>query len=358
MTLIAPIQGVVTKARHELRESLDTAAIVDTGIVRTFDDGGDTELIYKDDKDRTTQITKDGALNVPAATFLNLTDTPGAYAGAGSQLVRVNAGATALEFVSGVAIDPTAFHDGGDSFGADAVVGTNDAFDFSLEVGGVDVVKLERPGAGVGTFLYNLSGSPTQIRSFDFASWRMNSSARNTMSFRNQLATSRTILSMESTSLGTGGLSIQNASFVSSGIFEQNALAVFADGSLASLNVGTSGAIPMQMFTDSTLRATLLAGANTLQGNSGFTLEGGAGVDTLTLSGGASPASLIQIGIASEKIGLYGVTAVVRPGGWTITNDAADRTFDANATSVDELADVVATLIRDMAALGATGAVA
>lgn len=34
---------------------------------------------------------------------------------------------------------------------------------------------------------------------------------------------------------------------------------------------------------------------------------------------------------------------------YTITNDSTDRTFDANSTTVAELADVLATLIRDLA---------
>ena len=34
---------------------------------------------------------------------------------------------------------------------------------------------------------------------------------------------------------------------------------------------------------------------------------------------------------------------------YTITNDTTDRTYDANATSAAELADVLATLIRDLA---------
>ncbi|MBK8810741.1 MAG: hypothetical protein IPN69_08435 [Acidobacteria bacterium] len=33
---------------------------------------------------------------------------------------------------------------------------------------------------------------------------------------------------------------------------------------------------------------------------------------------------------------------------YTVTNDTADRTFDANATTIDELADVVATIIDDL----------
>lgn len=59
-----------------------------------------------------------------------------------------------------------------------------------------------------------------------------------------------------------------------------------------------------------------------------------------------------------SNVGFYGVAPVTRSSGWTITNDVTDRNFDANAGSVTELADVVATLIRDVAATGLIGAVA
>ena len=36
------------------------------------------------------------------------------------------------------------------------------------------------------------------------------------------------------------------------------------------------------------------------------------------------------------------------PGSYTLSNDTTDRTFNADATTIDELADVVATLIRDL----------
>ena len=55
-------------------------------------------------------------------------------------------------------------------------------------------------------------------------------------------------------------------------------------------------------------------------------------------------------------MGLYGVTAVARSAGWTITNDQTDRAFDADTVAVAELADVVATLITDLAATGIIGA--
>ena len=51
-------------------------------------------------------------------------------------------------------------------------------------------------------------------------------------------------------------------------------------------------------------------------------------------------------------VGFYGVTPVVRSSAYTVTNGVTDRTYDANATSVDELADVLATLIADLKLTG------
>jgi len=56
------------------------------------------------------------------------------------------------------------------------------------------------------------------------------------------------------------------------------------------------------------------------------------------------------------NIGLYGVVPVARSPGWTITNDLVDRLFDADLTSLNEVADLLATLITDLAATGIIGA--
>jgi hypothetical protein len=52
------------------------------------------------------------------------------------------------------------------------------------------------------------------------------------------------------------------------------------------------------------------------------------------------------------KLGFFGVTPAVRPSAYTPTNVSADRSFDANSTSMDELADVLGTLIADLQTLG------
>jgi hypothetical protein len=53
-----------------------------------------------------------------------------------------------------------------------------------------------------------------------------------------------------------------------------------------------------------------------------------------------------------STVGFYGVTPVTRASAYTPTNVTPDRAYDADATTVAELADVVGTLIADLQALG------
>jgi hypothetical protein len=54
-------------------------------------------------------------------------------------------------------------------------------------------------------------------------------------------------------------------------------------------------------------------------------------------------------------LGLYGATPVAQSAAYTPTNVTTDRSYDANATTVDELADVLGTLIADLQATGIIG---
>ena len=54
-------------------------------------------------------------------------------------------------------------------------------------------------------------------------------------------------------------------------------------------------------------------------------------------------------------VGFYGVAPVVRSATYTPSNVTTDRTFDANATSLDEVADVLGTLINDLKLTGIIG---
>lgn len=51
-------------------------------------------------------------------------------------------------------------------------------------------------------------------------------------------------------------------------------------------------------------------------------------------------------------LGVFGRTPSAEPAGFTITNGALDHTFNADVTSLDELADIVYTIILKLASLG------
>ena len=56
---------------------------------------------------------------------------------------------------------------------------------------------------------------------------------------------------------------------------------------------------------------------------------------------------------ALQKLGLWGKTPVSRGPAWTITNVSTDRSYDANATTIDELADALGTLVAELQNCGA-----
>jgi hypothetical protein len=63
-----------------------------------------------------------------------------------------------------------------------------------------------------------------------------------------------------------------------------------------------------------------------------------------------------KIGTATtQKLGFWNKTPVVQPSAYTITNDTVDRSLDCNSTSLDEVADVLGTLIKDLQSVGFVG---
>jgi len=84
--------------------------------------------------------------------------------------------------------------------------------------------------------------------------------------------------------------------------------------------------------------------------------------DTQTI-GGAKTFTLkvtcsdeLQIGGALNHdgltVGFYGVAPTARAAAYTITNVTPDRAYNANATTIDEIADVLGTVIADLQAVG------
>ncbi len=58
------------------------------------------------------------------------------------------------------------------------------------------------------------------------------------------------------------------------------------------------------------------------------------------------------LGVAHEADGTLKYTPT---GTYTPTNVSTDRSYDANATTIDELADVLGTLIADLKSIGLIG---
>jgi hypothetical protein len=68
------------------------------------------------------------------------------------------------------------------------------------------------------------------------------------------------------------------------------------------------------------------------------------------LVAGTTPTEVLKVDRAggNTRVSFHGVTPLARPSAYTITNSVSDRSYDANATDVAELADVLATLITDL----------
>lgn len=91
-----------------------------------------------------------------------------------------------------------------------------------------------------------------------------------------------------------------------------NSAALWTNANLASGLSLVAGAGPLRFFSANTLRATFLA-TGELQGDAGLTIQGGAGVHTLTLVGGAGVASTLRLAlVAGDLIGFHGATAVAQ----------------------------------------------
>jgi hypothetical protein len=81
---------------------------------------------------------------------------------------------------------------------------------------------------------------------------------------------------------------------------------------------------------------------------------------SVTIADGASiivgSTNGLKIGTAiTQKLGFFNATPVVQSAAYTVTNVTTDRTYNANSYTMDEIADVLGTLITDLKALGLIG---
>ena len=60
----------------------------------------------------------------------------------------------------------------------------------------------------------------------------------------------------------------------------------------------------------------------------------------------------LRISPSGNKLGFFGVTPAARPATYTTSNVTTDRIYNADATTLDEIADVLGTLINDLKSYG------
>lgn len=81
---------------------------------------------------------------------------------------------------------------------------------------------------------------------------------------------------------------------------------------------------------------------------------------TLTLNDGVALVAGVEDGTqigtaAAQKLAFWGAAPVVQDAGWTMSNVSADRVLDADSTTLDEVADVLGTLIETLQTYGILG---
>lgn len=82
---------------------------------------------------------------------------------------------------------------------------------------------------------------------------------------------------------------------------------------------------------------------------SGRVLIGTTGDDDMLLNSIEIDGNLNHDG---ANAGFRGATPIAAPGTWAITNHTSDRTMDCNATTVNELADIVGQIVQDLLSQG------
>jgi hypothetical protein len=106
-------------------------------------------------------------------------------------------------------------------------------------------------------------------------------------------------------------------------------------------------------FTDSDISIYATSPGNLVMYGVGSTTVGLAG--DVNIGGGST--YKIKIGTTTTQLlGFFNATEVVRSTGWSPTNVTTDKVFDANETTINELADVLGSLIIQLRTYGLIGA--
>lgn len=241
-----------------LTEITDPAGLTNTGHLYTNDVAGLTELMYKNDAGTEVQITSgSGLLGAPIdaqylALAANATLTGERVFTPGSGLSAVDSGAGAAYTLSFATTGAgAAFVQGGNSLGALATLGTNDANALALETNNVERARILSTGEA-------LFGA-TALVSTEIGLFKKDQNAGTSL-----FASNATVGTASSVSIGavsnSGSMLIQQTSTgFTPGVTLANESVLLASSASASMLIITNGAsAPIRLATNQTERARIL----------------------------------------------------------------------------------------------------
>jgi len=169
---------------------------------------------------------------------------------------------------------------------------------------------------------------------------------------------------------GTGIVTVRGVNGVNARVGSTDVIAATSAGADITGVLGISdgsAAAPSLAFTSDPDTGIHRVGANQMS----FDTNGLARVQISATSTVVNPANLatgdfqvhgdtvnniIFTDASADALGFFNATPVAQSTGWSVTNETTDKSFDANATSIDELADVLGTLIETLKSYGILGA--
>jgi hypothetical protein len=166
---------------------------------------------------------------------------------------------------------------------------------------------------------------------------------------------------------GAGGNDTLNLSDTTSGtgitiggdvtVYREGANELRTDDEVVSKRTATQAAFSTQVGTETYRRLSVAANGDVTIGTGSAAADlrlRRSGTKTLAIDDGNSGAAAVSITgtlATSGNVGFNGQSPASRPD-YTVTNGTTDRTFNANSTTIDELADVVSTVIADLTSIG------
>ncbi len=99
----------------------------------------------------------------------------------------------------------------------------------------------------------------------------------------------------------------------------------------------------------------LIAEGHSTQTSDIFVIRNSSAVTQFSVNNVGNTLIAGELKHTGPKIGLFSATPVIQSAAYTPTNVTTDRSYDANSTSVDEMADVLGTLIADLQLMGIIG---